>query len=121
MKLAGPAAMMEVLLPTNLPAPMIPPMEIMVKWRPLSERLSSCGWLICTPSVEKTKEGSWADCGDTVRIARWSVAVRIGSCQRHVDESEHQQRERRQNHGVIDIPRIVRAARPAHVDDRADA
>src|ERR1700688_1085673 len=41
MKLAGPPAMMEVLLLTNRPAPMIPPMEIIVKWRPFSERLSS--------------------------------------------------------------------------------
>jgi hypothetical protein len=30
-----------VLLLTNSPAPMIPPMEIMVKCRPLRERLSS--------------------------------------------------------------------------------
>src|SRR5450631_2421553 len=41
MKLAGPPAMMDVLLLTNRPAPMIPPIEIIVKWRPLSERLSS--------------------------------------------------------------------------------
>ena len=41
MKLAGPPAMMEVLLLTNRPAPMIPPMEIIVRWRPFSERLSS--------------------------------------------------------------------------------
>ena len=41
MKLAGPAAMMEVLLLTNRPAPMMPPMDIMVKCRPLRERLSS--------------------------------------------------------------------------------
>src|ERR1700677_2986927 len=41
MKLAGPPAMMEVLLLTNRPAPMIPPMEIIVKWRPFSERLST--------------------------------------------------------------------------------
>jgi len=31
---------MAVLLPTNRPAPMMPPMEIIVKWRPCSERLS---------------------------------------------------------------------------------
>src|ERR1700722_1654693 len=42
MKLAGPPAMMEVLLLTNRPAPMIPPMEIMVKCRPFSGRLNSC-------------------------------------------------------------------------------
>src|ERR1700686_274971 len=41
MKLAGPPAMMAVLLLTNSPAPMMPPMEIIVKWRPFSERLSS--------------------------------------------------------------------------------
>jgi hypothetical protein len=41
MKLAGPAAMMEVLLLTNRPAPMMPPMDIIVKCRPLRERLSS--------------------------------------------------------------------------------
>ena len=41
MKLAGPPAMMEVLLLTNRPAPMMPPMEIIVRWRPFSERLSS--------------------------------------------------------------------------------
>src|SRR5579864_1890107 len=60
MKLAGPPAMMEVLLPTNRPAPMIPPMDIIVRWRPLSERLSSylgldCagvfGWVIGHPLV----------------------------------------------------------------------
>src|SRR5580698_5789124 len=45
MKLAGPPAMMAVLLPTNKPAPMMPPMEIMVRCRPFNERLSSClGW-----------------------------------------------------------------------------
>ena len=33
--------MMEVLLLTNRPAPMIPPIEIIVRWRGLSERLSS--------------------------------------------------------------------------------
>jgi hypothetical protein len=31
MKLAGPPAMIEVLLLTNSPAPMIPPIEIIVK------------------------------------------------------------------------------------------
>jgi hypothetical protein len=41
MKLAGPAAMIAVLLLTKSPAPMIPPIEIMVKWRALRERLSS--------------------------------------------------------------------------------
>src|ERR1700738_801129 len=41
MKLAGPAAMMEVLLLTNRPAPMIPPIEIMVRWRGFKERDSS--------------------------------------------------------------------------------
>src|SRR5580692_6180791 len=41
MKLAGPPAMIEVLLLTNKPAPMIPPMDIMVRWRPFRERLSS--------------------------------------------------------------------------------
>src|SRR6266851_3767103 len=60
MKLAGPPAMMEVLLLTNRPAPMIPPMDIIVKWRPFSERLSSylgldCadifGWVIGYPFV----------------------------------------------------------------------
>ena len=33
--------MIAVLLLTNSPAPMIPPMEIMVRWRPLSDLLSS--------------------------------------------------------------------------------
>jgi hypothetical protein len=51
---------MEVLLLTNRPAPMIPPIDIIVKWRPLSERLSSYlgaaafsrfGWLIIHPFV----------------------------------------------------------------------
>src|ERR1700722_13566830 len=60
MKLAGPPAMMEVLLLTNSPAPMMPPMEIIVRWRPFSERLSSClgadclaefGWFIVFPWV----------------------------------------------------------------------
>ena len=41
MKLAGPPAMMEVLLLTNRPAPIMPPMEIIVRCRPLRERLSS--------------------------------------------------------------------------------
>src|ERR1700737_975592 len=41
MKLAGPPAMMAVLLLTNKPAPMMPPMDIIVRWRPFSERLSS--------------------------------------------------------------------------------
>src|SRR5258708_6149634 len=54
MKLAGPPAMMEVLLPTHSPAPMMPPMEIIVRWRPFSERLSyylvleSAGGAVCT-------------------------------------------------------------------------
>jgi hypothetical protein len=46
MKAAGPPAMMEVLLPTNKPAPMMPPIEIMVRCRPLSERLS---WVFIRP------------------------------------------------------------------------
>src|SRR5450631_4638589 len=41
MKLAGPPAMIEVLELTNSPAPMMPPIDIIVRWRPLSERLSS--------------------------------------------------------------------------------
>ncbi len=41
MKLAGPPAMMLVLLLTKSPAPMIPPIDIMVKCRPFNERLSS--------------------------------------------------------------------------------
>ena len=32
--------MMAVLLPTNKPAPMMPPMEIMARCRPCNERLS---------------------------------------------------------------------------------
>jgi hypothetical protein len=32
---------MAALLPTNSPAPMIPPMEIMAMWRGCSERLNS--------------------------------------------------------------------------------
>src|SRR5260370_20303774 len=41
MKLAGPPAMMDVLLPTNRPAPMLQPIEIMVRWRRFKERESS--------------------------------------------------------------------------------
>jgi hypothetical protein len=41
MKLAGPPAMMDVLLLTNRPAPMMPPIEIMVRWRGFKERESS--------------------------------------------------------------------------------
>src|ERR1700733_3563884 len=41
MKLAGPPAMMDVLLLTNRPAPLMPPIEIMVRWRGFSERESS--------------------------------------------------------------------------------
>jgi hypothetical protein len=33
---------MAALLPTNSPAPTMPPMEIMAMWRGFSERLSSC-------------------------------------------------------------------------------
>jgi hypothetical protein len=60
MKLAGPPAMIEVLLLTNRPAPMMPPMDIIVKWRPFNERLSSYlgadsllefGWVIGRPFV----------------------------------------------------------------------
>ncbi len=39
--MAGPTAAMEALLPTNSPAPMIPPIEIISRWRGFSERLSS--------------------------------------------------------------------------------
>src|SRR6266404_1242817 len=41
MKLAGPPAMMDVLLLTKRPAPMMPPIEIMVRWRGFKERESS--------------------------------------------------------------------------------
>ena len=42
--MAGPAAAMAALLPTNRPAPMTPPIVIMVTWRDSRERLSS--WLV---------------------------------------------------------------------------
>src|SRR5580658_8942195 len=40
MKAAGPAARIEVLLPTNRPPPTMPPIEIIIKWRPRKARLS---------------------------------------------------------------------------------
>jgi hypothetical protein len=40
MKAAGPPARMEVLLPTNKPAPMMPPMEIMARCRARSDWLN---------------------------------------------------------------------------------
>ncbi len=39
---AGPAAAMAALLPTNRPAPMTPPIVIIVMWRGSRVRLSSC-------------------------------------------------------------------------------
>ena len=39
--IAGPVLAIEVLLPTNRPAPMIPPIEIIVMWRGRRDRLSS--------------------------------------------------------------------------------
>src|SRR5476649_2304598 len=41
MKAAGPAAWIVVLLPTNKPAPMMPPIEIIVRWRALRVLLSA--------------------------------------------------------------------------------
>src|SRR5208283_3625919 len=49
---AGPAAMIAVLLLTNSPAPMIPPMEVMVRWRPLSDLLSSFFGADCSGVME---------------------------------------------------------------------
>src|SRR6266852_973873 len=82
MKLAGPPAMMEVLLLTNRPAPMIPPMDIIVKWRPFSERLSSysgsdCadlfGWVIGYPFVNPAL--SFLPCFDVdARIAEFGYS-----------------------------------------------
>src|SRR6516162_1315829 len=39
--MAGPVAAIAALLPTNSPAPMMPPIEIIVTWRGCSKRLSS--------------------------------------------------------------------------------
>src|SRR5437762_4899898 len=49
---AGPTAAMATLLPTNSPAPMMPPMVIMEMWRGFSERLragsaGSAGASVC--------------------------------------------------------------------------
>ncbi len=45
MTMAGPALAMAAELLTNSPAPIMPPMEIMVMWRGCSDRLSSGGLL----------------------------------------------------------------------------
>ncbi len=47
MKAAGPAARIEVLLPTNRPPPTMPPIEIIVKCRARKVRLS---WVAGEPT-----------------------------------------------------------------------
>jgi hypothetical protein len=51
--------MMAVLLLTKRPAPMIPPIEIIVKWRPLSERLSSFFPGICSLGMDAVISGTF--------------------------------------------------------------
>src|ERR1700694_3388845 len=59
MKLAGPPAMMAVLLLTKRPAPMMPPMDIIVKWRPFSERLSSYLGVGCLAGADWLLKFGW--------------------------------------------------------------
>src|SRR5258708_11120570 len=60
MMTAGPAALIATLLPTNRPAPMMPPIVIMNTWRGRSARLRACsrawsaskGMVITLPSLQ---------------------------------------------------------------------
>ncbi len=66
---AGPAAAIAALLPTNRPAPMTPPIVIIVMWRGSSVRLSS--WLDAC---------KWGDSGGCA-VAR-TVLRRVGGVKR---------------------------------------
>src|ERR1700758_4166834 len=91
MKLAGPPRRMEVLLLTNSPAPMMPPMEIMVRCRPLRERLNSflpvvvvANCVILLPSMCRRIQRRPPPRSQQMRVAGRRIAARIRLGENHV-------------------------------------
>src|SRR5580658_8428394 len=72
-------------------------------------------------STDDFRDGLRLGRTQSVCIAGGRVPVLVGFGDDHVQAAEYQDADRRHQHGVVDVPRIIGTARPQDVDDGAHA